>query len=69
VRRLRAAQFEAALCAVERWPLDTATDLTDAGYGCWSELHAPRQPLHPDAVLRILDEIEADLGLPIGPVH
>ncbi len=41
-----AAQLEAALHGVERWSFDTATDLTDAGYGWWSELlHGPRQPL------------------------
>ena len=68
--KARAAQLEAALRAVERWSFDTATDLTDAGYGWWSELlHGPRQPLSRDAALRLIGDIEAALGRPIGPVH
>jgi hypothetical protein len=68
--KMRAAQLEAVLRAVESWSIDTATDLTDAGYSWWAELlHGPRQPLSREAALEILREIEAALGRPIGPVN
>ena len=68
--KARAAQLEAALRGVERWSFDTATDLTDARYAWWSELlHGPRQPLSREAALRLIGDIEAALGRPIGPVH
>jgi hypothetical protein len=63
-------RFEAALCAVERLSLDTATDMTDADCNWLSELlHGPRQPLSRDAVLRILREIATDRGGSIRPIH
>lgn len=65
--KARIAKLEVALLAVERWSFDTATDLTDAGYGEWAPLlHGPRKPLSGDEALRLINEIEAADGGRIG---